>query len=515
MRRAEMGIGVLITLIALIIVAAVSAGVLIGTTGILQQQALITGQAARKKVTNHMNIDLIRGISDPDRRITDLFMRVSLTPGSDPALLNTTTVTDSSDAKQGTWFYMSRAECKHDAVNGYFNFDPDPLDPRTTPFDFPRSNRFDFSDSETSELLIGKVAVSIVFVESNGAVQPSTEDWTRDRQERVLQAITNGFNWWRAREPRAGIEFAYDVQRSALTGYEPINNAVGNQILWVPGVLDTIGAPAGANITERARRYDNALRDRMNAHWGILLIVIDSKNDADDAFPGGAESGVAYVNGPYAIITSETMGSQDYLDAYIAHEIGHLFGAADQYAASDCNCSDRSGFLQVQNYNCDNPANGVCYINEPSIMRAGMDAVEAYDDGEVDYYARAQMGIVDSNANNIMDSIETHFLEGDPNIVQDDTIDEAASSFQEYSDPETTEGFFALERLNIQGVQRWDVLQPGESAKICYQPSSPLEAYCRYRVNVLPIAGQMTSADVKCSNVIPKSEQVVVYEAFK
>jgi flagellin-like protein len=515
MRRAEMGIGVLIVLIAMIIVAAVAAGVLIGTSGILSQDAIMTGQAARKKVTNHMSIDLIRGLSDENRMIKTLFMRVSLTPGSDPALLNTTSVTDLSDGGSGTYDYLPRAECKYDAINGFYNFDSEALPATEKPFEYTRSNRFDFSDTQTSEFMVGKIAVGIVFVESNGRIQPSSEDWTRDRQDRVIEAVTNSLNWWREREPRAGIEFAYKIFRNAPSSYEPINNAAAVQDVWMPEVLDYIGAPSGASVRTRARSFDNALRDEYNAHWGILLVVIDSANDVDDAFPGSVESGFAYLNGPYAIITSETMGSQDFLEPYLAHEFGHLFGAADQYPLSDCNCSDRSGYLQVLNSNCNNPSQGNCYINESSIMRDAPSALDAYTDGNVDYYARAQMGIIDTNGNNIMDPVEVHFLEGDSGITGDRAIDDAARSFREYAEGETKEGFFAIERLNVENDQRFDVLQPGESAKICYKPAAPLEAYCRYMVNVLPIAGQMTSAEVKCSNVIAKDEQVIIYEAFK
>jgi archaellin len=510
-----MGIGALITLIALIIVAAVAAGVLIATSGILSNEAVITGQAARKKITNHMSIDLVRGLSDADRSIQNIFMRVSLTPGSDPALLNTTSVTDMGDRASGSYSYLPRAECKADAINGFYTFESDPLLARDKPFEYPRSNRFDFSDSQTSELMIGKIVVAIVFVESNGRVQPSTEDWTRAEQQRFIDAATDAFNWWRVREPRAGIEFAFKVYRNVPTGYEPISNTIGQQTTWMPEVLDFIGAPSGSSVSERMRSFDNQMRDEYNAHWGITLIVIDSTNDPDDAFPGGLESGVAYLNGPYAITTSETMGSQDYLEPYIAHELGHLFGAADEYATSDCNCSDRSGYLQVLNSNCDNPSQGSCYINESSIMRSGMDAVDAYSDGRVDYYARAKMGLIDTDANNILDPLQVHFLEGDPAILDDRAIDEAASTFTEYVEGDTKEGFFAIERLNTENDQRWDVLQPGESAKICYKPSAPLAAYCTYRINVLPVAGQMTSADIKCSDVIPENEQVVIYEAFK
>lgn len=42
---------------------------------------------------------------------------------------------------------------------------------------------------ETSEYLIGSVAVGIVFLESDGAIDPSTEDWTTAGESSVISEI--------------------------------------------------------------------------------------------------------------------------------------------------------------------------------------------------------------------------------------------------------------------------------------------------------------------------------------
>lgn len=48
---------------------------------------------------------------------------------------------------------------------------------------------------ESSEYLIGSVAVGIIFLESNSAVDLSTEDWTSTRESRVVNEITSGLSW--------------------------------------------------------------------------------------------------------------------------------------------------------------------------------------------------------------------------------------------------------------------------------------------------------------------------------
>jgi len=80
-----MGIGTLIIFIATILVAAVAAGVLISTSGILQQRALITGGEARKKITNSVEvISIIAHGNKTDESLNNFEILVRLDAGSDP-----------------------------------------------------------------------------------------------------------------------------------------------------------------------------------------------------------------------------------------------------------------------------------------------------------------------------------------------------------------------------------------------------------------------------------------------
>jgi len=82
----EMGVGTLLIFIAMILVAAVAAGVLVQTAYVLQQQAEMTGDQALQEIATGMKVIAIYGMTTDDGTgslvITDLYVKVALTAGS-------------------------------------------------------------------------------------------------------------------------------------------------------------------------------------------------------------------------------------------------------------------------------------------------------------------------------------------------------------------------------------------------------------------------------------------------
>ncbi|KDE59545.1 hypothetical protein EL22_20515 [Halostagnicola sp. A56] len=83
-RRAQAGIGTLILFVAMVLVAALTAGVLMSTAGVLQSQAEATGQESIAQVSNTLEIYTTTGTVDADGNIDSIEMTVSLGPGSNP-----------------------------------------------------------------------------------------------------------------------------------------------------------------------------------------------------------------------------------------------------------------------------------------------------------------------------------------------------------------------------------------------------------------------------------------------
>ena len=88
--RGQVGIGTLIVFIAMVLVAAIAAGVLMNTAGLLQSQAEATGQESTDQVSNVVSIDSATGQVNNDQ-VVGVEMMVSLGPGADAVDLDAAT----------------------------------------------------------------------------------------------------------------------------------------------------------------------------------------------------------------------------------------------------------------------------------------------------------------------------------------------------------------------------------------------------------------------------------------
>jgi flagellin-like protein len=106
--RGQVGIGTLIVFIALVLVAAVAAGVLINTAGELQSRASDTGDDAQAQVSNQIDVVSATGVDDDsdtdpnDDDIEKLRLVVKKSPGSDPIDLSAATIKYTSGSESVT-----------------------------------------------------------------------------------------------------------------------------------------------------------------------------------------------------------------------------------------------------------------------------------------------------------------------------------------------------------------------------------------------------------------------------
>jgi hypothetical protein len=247
--------------------------------------------------------------------------------------------------------------------------------------------------------MAGRVAVQIVFVESDGSAERSTENWTPEQMTTVKGHIAEALAWWRTNLPNARLNF--DLTSTVVgTRYEPIAHDLSTENLWIGDTLSRMGY-SGASYFDQAYAADDALRQARNTDWATTLFLVNSTNDADGRFTDGMFA-YAYIGGPFLVLTSDAglYGTQQ-LTPIATHELGHIFGALDQYASAATPCTLESGYLSVPTTNSQLDG---CGTHFTSIM---LEPIAAFPGGQIDASALGQIGYRDSDDDTLPDPLDT------------------------------------------------------------------------------------------------------------
>lgn len=284
-----------------------------------------------------------------------------------------------------------------------------------------KSLPFGASSTDTSSYMVGDISVSIIFPESNGAIDSNLEDWEDDEIQNIKNEILLATDWWAARNPNAYLTFVYNYEERVPTGYEPVSRTSTERVLWINELLSNLGY-SGSNSLTKSYNYITSKRDLKNTDWGLIFFVVDSSNDADGKFSNSIFAATHNLGsdkyGPYSFMTYD-VGSYGIsnMDFVAAHEFGHIFSAMDQYFGS-CVCTARNGYLYEENQNCQE---GGCLIDVPSIMKTDYGYVFA--NGLVDNYTRGKIGWQDSDEDGKEDIL------GDSNTIITDASNVLANGY--------------------------------------------------------------------------------------
>ncbi len=326
---------------------------------------------------------------------------------------------------------------------------------------------------QTSEFFIGRVAVGIVMPQSDGSIDPSTEAWTGSLRDSVLAEITAALDWWAAREPRANLTFVYDDNggEPVTTSYEPITRPYTDEYLWIAETMENKGY-SGSTYFDRVYAYNNTLRETHDTDWAFTIFVVNSTEDPDDRFADGFFA-YAYIGGPFCVVTTGVGGyGIQHLGAVVAHEVGHIFHALDQYEGAGGSCASQAGYLAVEN---QNKAGIDCLSDEPSIMRS---LVEPFASGALDPYARGQVGWQDSAGNAILDPVNTTIVLTNTSYLTHpvhSNVFEFAGTVQQKPYPSATRASVTINTIDtVQyriGDGEWVLAEPADGAFDTWQES--------------------------------------------
>ena len=120
--RGQVGIGTLIVFIALVLVAAIAAGVLINTAGFLQTQAEQTGEDSSSQVANNINvIGEVGDVNSGSNGVNVTRLTVQRSPGSDDVDLSELSIQYVGDNGFANYIYAgSNGGTAADVDNPYF-----------------------------------------------------------------------------------------------------------------------------------------------------------------------------------------------------------------------------------------------------------------------------------------------------------------------------------------------------------------------------------------------------------
>ncbi|MEQ1828368.1 MAG: protein containing Planctomycete extracellular domain protein, partial [Pirellula sp.] len=268
---------------------------------------------------------------------------------------------------------------------------------------------------DTGEFMLGRIAVTPVFLESNGQLDPSTENWTPSQKASVLSNIQTGLAWWKqllaTKSSVHSLDFVIDatyVDNPAETPYEPITRTSNAYIDWVSRFLVDEGFSESTQLESNVRAFNHSQRVKLDTDWAFTIFVVNSQNDADGSFaPGGSfDRAFAFAGGLFEIVPSTRPAST------FAHETGHMFWARDEYIGGG-NYLQKRGYYNAQNTNAIDLNPTQSFVQADSIMSSGGALDRAFQNVVSPPSTLAQIGWVDSDSDGIFDVLDVPLkLEG-------------------------------------------------------------------------------------------------------
>jgi hypothetical protein len=261
--------------------------------------------------------------------------------------------------------------------------------------------------------MLGDVYVTVVLMESDGSIDPTTEDWTPTQISRVKAEVEEGLRWWEdtfALQSASGHlsfypDFTY-TDAPVPTGYEPITRSSTAQSLWMDDFLAARGYSRGDFMVNLAE-FNNAQRIAHQTQWACTVFVVNSEADSDGKFSDN-DFAYAFLGGPVAVMTYDNDGwGINSMAQVLAHEMGHIFYALDEYSGAG-SYSEHSGYYNTQNLNAvdGNPAPG---SRVPSVMADPDSQDQAYAAHTSSPSSLEMIGWRDSDADGIFDVLDVPF----------------------------------------------------------------------------------------------------------
>jgi hypothetical protein len=247
---------------------------------------------------------------------------------------------------------------------------------------------------DPSEFAVGTMAMKIIFVQPDGSIDPVTakDQWDPSEITRIENAIKEAAKWWEG-QSKGNLKFVNIGSKVIRIGENPINRNRSDQSIWVGKALAKDGIP-GTNHFEQAYINDQKLKQEAKADGATTVFVINGDGDlnGDAQFLGGGR-GFAYINGPYLVIVSTKNNANGDPKSITIHELGHIFGALDQYLGAGVPCQQTGGYFRVPTRNSQYKQGSTLECTDFQSVMRGLEQLT------LDPTTKAQVGLGDSTPN--------------------------------------------------------------------------------------------------------------------
>lgn len=180
--------------------------------------------------------------------------------------------------------------------------------------------------------MTGTVTVALVFVESNGGIDPDVYTWTDADEAATVAGAAAGLAWWAEQAMNRGVELSFRVvviphtDARAQQGYEPILHSSTEESIWIRAIMENMGF-AGSPYAAVAA-FNTALRVRHHSDRAYTAFFSYNPAPAPSQFVNGYAAW-AFLGGPYTSLLFRSFGWST--KQVFTHETGHIFRACDEY----------------------------------------------------------------------------------------------------------------------------------------------------------------------------------------
>lgn len=295
----------------------------------------------------------------------------------------------------------------------------------------------------------GTVVVAVWLPESNGVAEPSTEDWNEAMILQTYEKVQTALEAIKRHAPEADLRFILHLESApgvgALEGTIDSDWEFGKQAQWgtweaknraVAQLLSRVlGREVAPEETWQAdREYLNGLRDRYGADGAFYIMVA-----ANDNGTAGLRAHASF-HGP-----STTLDSTHGWNVFM-HELGHIFGALDEYCPDACvPPTSLAGYLGIVNANASyregdfGGINGGRGEDQPSLMMYNVV-------NEVNGYVRGAWGWLDSDGDGVFDVMDT-FPRTEVEAIVDGSALRVAGVITDVPEPRWAGTSFSVNRI--------------------------------------------------------------------